>query len=165
MPTPSVPETSTGCLIALERHFDQRAEAADAGEHLAAHRAFGDGLDAFDELVARVDVDAGIAIGESGFSHVREVRCRRGGSGKNVRYCSQCAHSCSDSSRWRCSRARRTRRRCARCASSKSRSPPRRIRPSRPRPPCGRFWSAPRARATPRTTPRSPVCSRRHSNT
>ncbi len=28
-----------GFAIAIERHFDQRAEAADAAQHLAAHRA------------------------------------------------------------------------------------------------------------------------------
>ena len=49
---------------AVERlDLDQRAEAADAGEHLGALRAAHDRLDAFDELVAGVDVDACVAIG------------------------------------------------------------------------------------------------------
>ena len=63
VPTPSVPETRTGLAVPVQRHLDQRAEAADAAEHLAAHRALHGGLDALDELVARVDVDAGVAIG------------------------------------------------------------------------------------------------------
>ena len=44
------------------RQLHQRAEAADAGEHLAALRAAHQGLDALDELIAGVDVDARIAI-------------------------------------------------------------------------------------------------------
>ena len=52
------------------RQLHQRAEAADAGEHLAALRALHQRLDALDELVAGVDVDAGIAIGDAGaFTH------------------------------------------------------------------------------------------------
>ncbi len=42
--------------------LEQRPEAADAGEHLRAHGALGEGLDALDQRVARVDVDAGIAV-------------------------------------------------------------------------------------------------------
>ena len=121
--------------IAIERHFDQRAEAADAGQDLLAHRLFDDGFDAFDEFVARVDIDAGIAIGQSGFSHV-EVAVRRGSSGKNVRYCSQCAHSPSVSSRWVCSHSRIPPPPRARCASSKPTSRRRPILRCRPRPPC-----------------------------
>ena len=63
VPTPSVPATSTGLAIALA-DLDQRAEAADAGEHLGPHRALRERLDALDERVAGVDVDAGVAIGE-----------------------------------------------------------------------------------------------------
>jgi hypothetical protein len=55
--------------IPVERDFDQGAEAANPGEHLLAHRAFHDGFDAFDEFVTRVDIDAGIAISQSGLSH------------------------------------------------------------------------------------------------
>ncbi len=59
--------------------LDQRAEAADAGEHLRAHRAPGVGLDALDERVARVDVDAGVAVGERsagrGAGRHNEVKC------------------------------------------------------------------------------------------
>ena len=63
VPTPSVPETSTGFLVLL-RDLDQRAETADAAQHFGAHRALGERLDALDQRVARVDVDAGIAVGE-----------------------------------------------------------------------------------------------------
>ena len=51
--------------VPVERHLDQRAEAADAAEHLAAHGALDRGLDAVDERVARFDVDAGVAIGRA----------------------------------------------------------------------------------------------------
>jgi hypothetical protein len=51
-------------LLVLLRQLEQRAEAADAGQHLGAHGALGEGLDALDERVAGVDVDAGVAIGE-----------------------------------------------------------------------------------------------------
>ncbi len=42
--------------------LDQRAEAADAGEHLGAHRPLGERLDALDQRVAGVDVDARLAV-------------------------------------------------------------------------------------------------------
>ena len=50
--------------------LDQRAEAADAGEHLGAQRALGERLDALDQRVAGVDVDAGVAIGKRGVGTV-----------------------------------------------------------------------------------------------
>ena len=54
------------------RDFEQCAEAADAGQHLGAHRAPGEGLDALDQRVARIDVDASIAIRKRGVVlHVR----------------------------------------------------------------------------------------------
>ena len=48
--------------ITLERQLDQRAEAADAGQHFGPHGAPHQRLDALDERVAGVDVDAGVAI-------------------------------------------------------------------------------------------------------
>jgi hypothetical protein len=51
------------------RQFHQCAEAADAGEHLAALRAAHQGLDAFDEFIAGVDVDTRIAVGDAVISH------------------------------------------------------------------------------------------------
>ena len=48
----------------LLRHLEQGAETADAGQHAFPQRAFGEGLDVLDELVAGVDVYAGIAIGK-----------------------------------------------------------------------------------------------------
>ena len=44
--------------------LEQRAEAADAGQHLRAQRPLRERLDALDERVAGVDVDAGVAIGK-----------------------------------------------------------------------------------------------------
>ena len=46
--------------------FDQRAEAADAGQHLRAHRAPGVGFDPLDERVAGVDVHARVPVGQAG---------------------------------------------------------------------------------------------------
>jgi hypothetical protein len=43
-------------LVALG-HLEQGAEAADARQHAFAHGFFGQRLDAFDQRVARVDVD------------------------------------------------------------------------------------------------------------
>ena len=63
VPTPSVPATSTGSRKRFA-DLEQRAEAADAGEHLGAHRALRERLDALDQRVAGVDVDARVAIGK-----------------------------------------------------------------------------------------------------
>jgi hypothetical protein len=51
-------------LAIFLRDLEQGAEAADAGEHFGAHGALRRRLDAFDEGVAGVDIDTGIAIGE-----------------------------------------------------------------------------------------------------
>jgi hypothetical protein len=52
------------------RQLDQRTKAADTGEHFAALRAAHQRFDAFNELIAGVDVDACIAIGDAGaFGH------------------------------------------------------------------------------------------------
>ena len=66
------------------RQLDQGAETADAGEHLGALRAAHERLDALDEFVAGVDVDARVAVGDAmAFGHVRTrsgwaaVGCRR----------------------------------------------------------------------------------------
>ena len=47
----------------LERHFDQRSKAAEALQDLGAHRAADRRLYPFDQVVAGIDVDSGIAIG------------------------------------------------------------------------------------------------------
>ena len=49
--------------VAVERNLEQRAEAAEAAEHLGPHRALDGGLDAFDQFVAGFDIDAGIFVG------------------------------------------------------------------------------------------------------
>ena len=46
VPTPSVPVTA---------YFEKGAEAADRSEHAGDQRAFGSGLDAFNEFIASVD--------------------------------------------------------------------------------------------------------------
>ena len=60
--------------VAVERNLEQRAEAAEAAEHLGPQRALDGGLDAFDQLVAGFDIDAGIF-----------VRNRHGGPGRFLR--------------------------------------------------------------------------------
>jgi hypothetical protein len=44
-------------------HFEQGAETTDAAEHAGAHGFSRERLDTFDEFIASVDVDTGIAIG------------------------------------------------------------------------------------------------------
>jgi len=65
---------------------DQRAESADAGEHLGAHRPLRERLDPLDERVAGVDVDARFAVRERG-RRGWNGRChrRRGQSGRQGR--------------------------------------------------------------------------------
>ena len=79
-----------GLAVAIQRHLDQGAEAADAAQHLAAHGAPHVRLDALDQFLAGVDVDSGFAIGYGGsLSHSDPQLCadlgsatagRRGGS-------------------------------------------------------------------------------------
>ncbi len=76
VPTPSVPDTSTG-----SRYLPERSNSApkppSAAHHLRAEAALDQRLDALDEFVARVDVDAGIAVGERGGAGL-------GGSGRGA---------------------------------------------------------------------------------
>ena len=51
-------------LLVLLRQLEQRAKAADAAEHLGAHRALGQRLDAVDQGVAGIDVHARVAVGQ-----------------------------------------------------------------------------------------------------
>ena len=43
-------------------HLEQRAEATDTGQNALAHRLFGQRLDALDQRVACIDIDAGIFV-------------------------------------------------------------------------------------------------------
>ena len=52
-------------LAIAAREVEQAAEQAHAAQHFRAHRALHQRFDALDDLVARIDVDAGIAIGEA----------------------------------------------------------------------------------------------------
>ena len=47
-------------------HLEQRAEAAYAGQHAFAHGFFGQWLDAFDQGIAGVDVNAGVFVAQRG---------------------------------------------------------------------------------------------------
>ena len=61
VPTPSVPLTSTGSSTSA-RDTAQPGEPADVAQDLGDARRRGEGLDALDQLVARVDVDAGLLV-------------------------------------------------------------------------------------------------------
>ena len=61
-PDAASPRHADGFAI-FRRYPENRAEPADAREHFRAHRFFGERFDVVDELIARVDVDARIAIG------------------------------------------------------------------------------------------------------
>ena len=52
-----------GLAIAIERHFDQGAESADAAQHFTSHRAPHMRFDSFYEFLAGVNIDSGLAIG------------------------------------------------------------------------------------------------------
>ena len=49
-------------LLVFLADFKQRAEAADAAHHAFAHRALGKRLDRFDQRIAGIDIDTGIAV-------------------------------------------------------------------------------------------------------
>ena len=50
--------------ITIDGDFEQRAEAAESGQHFRSHRTFDRRLDPLDELIARFDIDAGIFVGD-----------------------------------------------------------------------------------------------------
>jgi hypothetical protein len=52
-------------LAVLARQVEQRAEAAQAAHHLGPEAALDQRLDALDHFVARVDIDAGVAVGST----------------------------------------------------------------------------------------------------
>ena len=66
-------------------YLEQRAETAETAEHALAQGFFGEWLDALDEGVAGIDVDAGITVGKGGLrgwlSHlgVPNEACTHGG--------------------------------------------------------------------------------------
>ena len=54
-------------LPVLAGQVEQPAEAANAAaQHFRTQGALDRGLDAFDDFVARVDIDAGVAVGHRG---------------------------------------------------------------------------------------------------
>ena len=53
-------------LFVSLRHFKQRTEATNTGQHAFAHRLFGQRFDAFDQGVARVNVHACGFVGQGG---------------------------------------------------------------------------------------------------
>ena len=52
--------------LAVLAEGEERAKAADSGQHFRAHGAFGERFDAFDEGIACVDIDSGVAVGKGG---------------------------------------------------------------------------------------------------
>ncbi len=68
-----------GLAVAIDRHFHEGAETAQPAQYLAAHGALHVGFDAFDEFLAGVDVDSGLAIGDGGsLSHSIPLKVRAG---------------------------------------------------------------------------------------
>ncbi len=61
---PVGPRHQDGFAVTVERHFHQRAEAADATQYLGTHRAPDSRFDPLNQFITGVDVDAGFAIGD-----------------------------------------------------------------------------------------------------
>ncbi|MDT4847652.1 hypothetical protein FQZ97_817170 [compost metagenome] len=55
-------------LLEFLRQLEQRTEPADAGHHAFAHGALGKRLDAVDQCVAGIDINAGVAVGKAGLA-------------------------------------------------------------------------------------------------
>ena len=55
--------------------LDQTAKTANARQHLRAHRALGHRFDALDQRIARIDVDACIAVGKGSMQRERRPLC------------------------------------------------------------------------------------------
>jgi hypothetical protein len=53
-------------LAVVLRQLHEGTEAANAAQHLGPHGPAGMGLDAFDQIVPGIDINAGIAVGKSG---------------------------------------------------------------------------------------------------
>ncbi len=51
-------------LVPVQRNLEQRAETAQAAQHLGAHRALDRRLDALDEFIAGFDIDASVFVGD-----------------------------------------------------------------------------------------------------
>jgi hypothetical protein len=49
-------------ILVFFADFYQSAEAAQIAQHFGAHGAFGKRFDVFNQLVARIDIDTGIAV-------------------------------------------------------------------------------------------------------
>ena len=49
--------------------FHHGAKPAQAAKDFRTHGPFGKGFDVLDQLIARVDINAGIAVGKAGSSH------------------------------------------------------------------------------------------------
>ena len=54
--------------MVLFADFHQCTEAAQVAQHFGAHGALGKGFDVFNQLVARIDIDTGIAVAK-GLGH------------------------------------------------------------------------------------------------
>src|SRR5690606_30214345 len=66
-------------LAVLARQVEQRAEAAQPTHHLGTEGPLHQRLDAFDDFIACVDVDAGVTVGQrSGAGHDGSPRGKTG---------------------------------------------------------------------------------------
>ena len=78
VPTPSVPETRIGIGETRRLEVEQAAEAAQSAHDAGTVGALRQRLDVLDEVVARIDVDAGVLVGEGGPIVARGVRLQAG---------------------------------------------------------------------------------------
>ena len=66
-------------LLVLLADFEQGAEATDPAQHALAHGTFGKWLDRFDQGIAGIDVNTGIAVGKGDVGSGTHDRNRCGG--------------------------------------------------------------------------------------
>ena len=64
VPTPSVPGHQHGLAVTVHRQLEERPEPTEPGDHPGAEGGGRQGLDALHQGLARVDVDARVAIAE-----------------------------------------------------------------------------------------------------
>jgi len=71
------PRDQHRAAVTLDRQFEHRAEAAEPGQDARAPGARREGLDTIHQGVARIDVDAGVAVGQTGagFRHGGSLYC------------------------------------------------------------------------------------------
>src|SRR6476469_2018771 len=83
VPTPSVPDTSTGSRYLPDRS-NRAPNPPSPPHHFGPEAALDQRLDAFDECIAGIDVDAGIAICQRGWVVHASPGSARKGAGPGI---------------------------------------------------------------------------------